>query len=356
MGISNLICIAIDNMNHFKYSVIGFVLSCLAAVALGLTQSDVDLVIRKSRSALTSSKPAMVRLTFHDCVGGCDGCLNVNNPDNAGLENLVADLEAIYQAEGFNETISRADMWALLGIWSVQETIDRNNEECSTFGPNGTEAAPNSNYFYENCEIVPDLTTTFRWGRQDCATAPHTDVDVHLPAATLGYDGLMTFFSDEFGFTPRQVTALMGAHTLGSADIFNSGFQGSWINNEQNFFNNHYYTHMVNSSLDWKLLTKDCASLTNIDTTQCSANQTTGWQWQVPGTAFNINADMALYKEFSVDSEGKPSCEYADCPLSASANFAESFSDDNDAWIQTFSNVYFQMLKNGYTTLQSLDD
>ena len=33
-----------------------------------------------------SAKPAMVRLTFHDCVGGCDGCLNVNDPDNAGLE------------------------------------------------------------------------------------------------------------------------------------------------------------------------------------------------------------------------------------------------------------------------------
>ena len=28
----------------------------------------------------------------------------------------------------------RADMWALLGIWAVQETIDRNNEECATYG------------------------------------------------------------------------------------------------------------------------------------------------------------------------------------------------------------------------------
>ena len=37
-------------------------------------------------------------------------------------------------------------------------------------------------------------------------------------------------------------------------------------------------------------------------------------------------------------------------------SFAEAFSLDNDAWITTFSNVYFQMLKNGYTTLQSLDD
>ena len=26
-----------------------------------------------------------LRLAFHDCVGGCDGCINVNNHDNAGL-------------------------------------------------------------------------------------------------------------------------------------------------------------------------------------------------------------------------------------------------------------------------------
>ena len=36
-----------------------------------------------------SAKARMVRLTFHDCVGGCDGCLNVNDPDNAGLEVRV---------------------------------------------------------------------------------------------------------------------------------------------------------------------------------------------------------------------------------------------------------------------------
>ena len=34
----------------------------------------------------------------------------------------------------------------------------------------------------------------------------------------------MSFFASEFGYTEREVTALMGAHTLGAADIFNSGF------------------------------------------------------------------------------------------------------------------------------------
>ena len=43
----------------------------------------------------------------------------------------------------------------------------------------------------------------------------------------------MAFFSSEFNYTEREVTALMGAHTLGGADIFNSGFNGVWVSNEQ---------------------------------------------------------------------------------------------------------------------------
>ena len=43
----------------------------------------------------------------------------------------------------------------------------------------------------------------------------------------------MTYFSTEFGYTEREVTALLGAHTLGRANIFNSGFNGVWVSNEQ---------------------------------------------------------------------------------------------------------------------------
>ena len=54
----------------------------------------------------------------------------MNNPDNKGLETLVRDLETVYQENNFTSIISRADMWALMGIWSVQESIERNNEDC----------------------------------------------------------------------------------------------------------------------------------------------------------------------------------------------------------------------------------
>ena len=105
-------------------------------------------VIRQARSVVGPVKPAMVRLTFHDCVGGCDGCLNVNDQENAGLGELVASLEAVYQSGGLSDIISRADMWALLGIWAVEQTIAKNNEEC------------------EDCGTVPDLKVDFKWGRK----------------------------------------------------------------------------------------------------------------------------------------------------------------------------------------------
>merc|ERR1719266_1926070 len=167
------------------------VLILLARDCSGLTSSEVSKIIRKTRSVVASAKPAMVRLTFHDCVGGCDGCLNVNDPDNAGLEDLVSDLEAVYQSEGLNTTISRADMWALLGIWAVQQTIDKSNEEC------------------EDCDSVPDLQLDFQWGRVDCDTAPYSDSFLHYPSGLLNYDELMSFFDSEFGYTEREVTALL---------------------------------------------------------------------------------------------------------------------------------------------------
>ena len=42
----------------------------------------------------------MIRIGFHDCVGGCDGCLNVDNDSNAGLSGIVSTLEDLYTDEG----------------------------------------------------------------------------------------------------------------------------------------------------------------------------------------------------------------------------------------------------------------
>ena len=110
----------------------------------GLTTSEANKVIRKSRSTVQSALATMVRLSFHDCVGGCDGCLNIENDSNNGLADLVAALDTVYLENGFNETLSRADHWAIMGIWAVQNTIDNAN---------------NAGY------SVPDLAVEYTYGR-----------------------------------------------------------------------------------------------------------------------------------------------------------------------------------------------
>ena len=46
-------------------------------------------------------------------------------------------------------------MWALMGIWAINQTIIDNNDDCAA----GTHTNA-------NCETVPDLQVTFQWGRE----------------------------------------------------------------------------------------------------------------------------------------------------------------------------------------------
>ena len=40
-------------------------------------------------------------------LGGCDGCVNIDNESNNGLADLIADLEDIYQDNDFENVLSR---------------------------------------------------------------------------------------------------------------------------------------------------------------------------------------------------------------------------------------------------------
>merc|ERR1719397_2317677 len=193
----------------------------------------------------------------------------------------------------------------------------------------------------------------------DCDTAPYSDSLLNYPSGLLNYDELMSFFDSEFGYTEREVTALMGAHTLGGAEIFNSGFNGVWVTDEAQYFNNKYYSHMTDDSVNWKLAQRACTKLNSVDTDLCEDEQTTGWQWSAAGVGFNLNADMALVKEillqyFETDAEGKPSCDFSECPDSSSASIAEEFAESNDLFIEEFSAIYSKLLSTGYDNLQSL--
>ena len=62
---------------------------------------------------------------FHDCVGSCDACINVENPENAGLELAVEILEDIYEkVETAGIEVSRADVWVIAGRVAAENGME----------------------------------------------------------------------------------------------------------------------------------------------------------------------------------------------------------------------------------------
>ena len=113
----------------------------------------------------------------------------------------------------------------------------------------------------------------------------------------------------------------MGAHTLGNANILNSGFHGTWVNDEAGQFSNKYFSNLLRETgLDWRLRQRSCESVLD-DPSLCSEGQTTGWQYTSSGSGFNLVVDMALYQNFTVDTDGRPDCDYSQCDLSDSSRY-----------------------------------
>lgn len=161
----------------------------------------------------------VVRLSFHDAGtysltaknGGPDGCVDYNDPDNAGLQEVADEVEKLYTP--FKNRLSRADFWALTAIEAVS--------------------------------ISQGPSMNFRYGRKDCngnLTADHG----RLPSAEKDYAHIFDVFGTRMGFTDREITALLGAHTLGACDPKNSGFDGPWtLSNSPAVFDNQYYLGLL---------------------------------------------------------------------------------------------------------------
>merc|ERR1719209_801127 len=74
-------------------------------------EQELDKVIEKKKL------PAAVRLAFHDCVGGCDGCIDKDKPNNAGLEPFVKALEPTFKR--YENVLTRYLIWLTLCMASA---------------------------------------------------------------------------------------------------------------------------------------------------------------------------------------------------------------------------------------------
>eukprot|EP00951_Prasinocladus_malaysianus_P031635 scaffold304162_cov33-Prasinocladus_malaysianus.AAC.1 len=164
-----------------------------------------------------------VRLAFHDCVGGCDGCIDLDDPDNFGLDIPMDALDPIVEAFPYNETgLSRADIYALAGLQGAYDS---------------QPVEPGARGFYEyELEFSgrPDCDGDYRKG-------PHRE----MPQSTGNGEYVITYFKETFGLeNVTEIVALMGAHSLGQASMDNSGYNGTWLGHPH-YLDNTYFDELM---------------------------------------------------------------------------------------------------------------
>jgi len=176
---------------------------------------------------------ALVRLVFHDSAGGggSNGCIDFNEPDNAGLIPIVQALDTIYQANNYATVISNADFWVLAANTAIQVA----STPSSSSGNNLASLSTN----------LGMQTMPFRYGRVDATSC--NDVG-DLPSSSWAWANIYSYFNTNYGMNAAQTVAIMGAHTLGRAQYQYAGVQGGWTT-YQSSFSNLYYQSMT--SIKW---------------------------------------------------------------------------------------------------------
>jgi len=259
----------------------GYPASTISNSQLQTIAAAIDAWIANSTVVSTAS---LVRLSFHDCVGGCDGCINVTNPDNNGLNATASALtnfwntySAAHPVRVFDHNMTRADFWALAGMRAAA---------IATANVPSTQTVP--------VVVVPPIN--FRIGRTNCLNGFNSDEresEGTFPSGISNWTAVLGIFGPGgFGFTDRQIVALLGAHALGGLVPKNSGFQGQWVLNPGRL-DNSYYRTMTNASNNYQ----------NVPVETSQFGVLYQWNATIDATSNRVqrimlNTDMSLLKSF----------------------------------------------------------
>jgi len=323
------------------------------SLSSALTENDYETIrdafITKVRSDRTL-QPTIVRLSFHDCVSGCDGCINLDNAANNGLSDAIDFVEELYtEITDAGISVSRADLWAIGGRAAAEF---------------GMENMPGNSGWVKGVSSMNDFVTpfaTFKYGRVDCETAPYTTEEYAFPEPHMNNEELMDYFAENMGMTADQTAAIMGAHTLGNMAKENSGYSGPWLNDpadvlqHRTSFDNEYYRSMLNSDYTFtgrnragrQSLGEDARpqyGCTDPDGTACGNMINTDWEvlYNMP-----LNEDNFL-------SECDLSAATTDCEKSDTYDLSVSYSEDNDKWLEDYVSAYDVMTANGASSLTEI--
>merc|ERR1711973_982216 len=158
--------------------------------------------------------------------------------------------------------------------------------------------------------------SNFEFGRTDCA-----DQETEASDFPDSHQSPFQFFEDNFGFSARETTVILGAHTLGRALPGNSGFQNFWVENALDLGNAFYDAIARNP---WA---------------QIPIGNLFQWDQRPPrggAPLMALNADMFLVRDLN------------QCESSATLPIVDSFrSPQGERQFQAeFKEVYIKMLRS----------
>mmetsp|Transcript_60328 Transcript_60328/g.140977 ORF Transcript_60328/g.140977 Transcript_60328/m.140977 type:complete len:469 (-) Transcript_60328:55-1461(-) len=168
-------------------------------------------------------------MDFADGYGGSDGCTDMSDPDNGGLAACLSSgehgLSLLPMYLHVCTAISLADFLVIAAEAVIMFTRMRHEAN----NPNAPKL---------------DLSSSFRYGR---TTASSCEFAVgRLPDPEDGCDAVERVFLSGMGLDWPEAAALMGVHTLGRAQVSNSGYHGWWSDPENSRqFNNDYYVSLL---------------------------------------------------------------------------------------------------------------
>ena len=162
----------------------------------------------------------------------------------------------------------------------MEYTVELNNYQCQNNPDDwaGSYVARNPkdcmrNKGAEDCEARLPREIKFKFGRADCWTKREVKyqtkkTEIHPNPEGNGADTLK-FYNEQFGFSPRETVAIMGAHTLGRMYTSHSMLKYVWTGRNGHLFNNAYYKNFVHDK-DWFIESWDddtCSLLGDADGT-----------------------------------------------------------------------------------------
>jgi len=255
-----------------------------------------------------------VRLPFHDAgsydiadgSGKPSGCVNPADPGNGGLPEVINGIEPVYQMH--KDELSRADYWVIVAHVSIQDAG----------GP-----------------VIP-----MSWGRIDCnGNYPPMG---RLPNAEKNWTEVYNVFVKRMGLTIQDITALLGAHTLGRPMPENSGYAFYWTN-VANRFSNQFYKDLLYGS--WKRYTNNYAF----------HGQTHQWNTEPLPDGMDpnmmLNTDMSLVY-YNIGSEGDGVCNTTSnngCTFNPDTlPLVQKYASNQTLWFSDFTTAWNKLTSVGW--------